>query len=62
MTDKDKEQEGSWWHVSSFVEEFNASQIKAIAMSAWKCFDESIFAFRPRTTKTGGLPHFVYII
>ena len=62
MADKDREQEGSWWRVSSFIEEFNESRIKAIATSSWKCFDESIFAFRPRTTKTGGLPHLVYII
>ncbi len=61
MADEDRDGEDSWWRVSSFVDDFNESRMKLISSSSWKCLDESIFAFRPRMTKTGGLPHLVYI-
>ena len=46
-----------WWQFGSAVDEYNANRRKNIQASLTKVFDESMSAYRPRTTKFGNLPH-----
>ena len=51
-----------WWEFSAAVDEFNKQQRDLIKSSIVKVEDESMSAWYPRTTKTGGLPNISYII
>jgi hypothetical protein len=44
------------------VDGFNTNRHDWVAASARKTLDESMSAFRPRTSKTGGLPHLSFIL
>ena len=51
-----------WWAFSSAVKDFNNIR-KENATASWiKAMDESMSAWRPRTTKNGGLPNISYAI
>ena len=62
MCEPDLEDKDAWWRVSSFIEEYNKQRMEHVTTSNWKTIDESMCAFRPRTSKTGGLPHITYIL
>lgn len=49
--------EDPWWQFSEAVEEYNKNRQNTVLASSLKVFDESMSAYRPRTTKTGNLPH-----
>ena len=59
---EDKEAGDEWWMVSGGVANFN-KQRKAIFLShTISVLDESMSGWKPRTTKTGGLPHLSFIM
>lgn len=47
--------------VIQLIKDFNANRKKEIAASSIKVLDESMSAFKPRTTPTGGLPNISFI-
>jgi hypothetical protein len=51
-----------WWEFSAAVDEINKQWRDLIKSSIVKVEDESMSAWCPRTTKTGGLPNISYII
>ena len=56
------EEEDPWWLFALCVSESNSHQQNIIISSTWKVFDESMSAYHPWTTKTGGLPNLSSII
>ena len=50
-----------WWKFSRAVDDFNAIRKEMILPCEIISLDESMSAFRPQTTKTGGLPNISYI-
>ena len=46
-----------WWEFKMAVDEFNLNRLRTIVPSNHICLDELMSAWRPRKTKTGGLPH-----
>ena len=57
----DKSDEGPWARIRLLIDGFNDNRRKNIAASIKKIMDESMCAFIPRTTKTGGLPTISFI-
>lgn len=51
-----------WYCFSSAVNEFNEIRNELVQSSHVKVLDESMSAWRPRTSKNGGLPNISYII
>ena len=51
-----------WWEFSAAVQEFNKQWQDLIRASNWKVEDESMSAWCPRKTKTGGLPNISYVM
>jgi len=60
--DQVNEEEDPWWGFASCVSEFNSHWQNIIVSSTWKVFDESMSAYHPQTTKTGGLPNLSFIL
>jgi hypothetical protein len=50
-----------WWQFSSAVSEFNDHRREIIQHSSMLVADESMSAWVPRTSKTGGLPNISFI-
>ena len=50
-----------WWAFSSAVDDFNQIRNNIITSSCTKVLDETMSAWRPRTSKNGGLPNISYI-
>jgi hypothetical protein len=59
---EDSEGYDPWHMVMLLVDGFNANRHAWIAASARKVLDESMSAWCPQTTKTGGLPHLSFIL
>lgn len=59
--DETRRETDPWWRFIKAIEDFNANRSKTVAASAWKVFDESMSAFRPQTSKTGGLPNISFV-
>ena len=51
-----------WWKFKTAVNSFNAIRKERCISSYLKVFDESMSAWRPRTSKTGGLPNISFIL
>ena len=51
-----------WSQIQLLIDGFNANRMKNIAASIKKVLDESMSAYVPRTTKTGGLPNISFIL
>ena len=51
-----------WNNIKSILDGFNDKRATKIAASYCKVHDESMSAFKPRTTKTGGLPFLSFIL
>ena len=49
--------EAPWWQFKSVIDLYNENRKKTVSPSLLKTFDESMSAFRPRTTRYGNLPH-----
>ena len=54
--------EDPWYKFSSAIDDFNDIQRTSITTSRWKVADESMSAWRPRTTALGGLPNISFIL
>jgi hypothetical protein len=50
-----------WWQFSGAVTEFNNNRLRLLKGAKVKAIDESMCAYRPRTTSTGGLPNISFI-
>ena len=51
-----------WWRFASAISDFNDIRKNNIISSWVKVLDETMSAWRPRTSKNGGLPNISYII
>ncbi len=60
--DKNIKECDPWWEFSAAVKEFNQQPSDSIKASQWKVEDESMSAWCPRKSKTGGLPNISYVI
>ncbi len=49
-----------WWNIIGGVNQFNNIRKRTFTHVPIVVLDESMCAWRPRTTKTGGLPHLTY--
>ena len=56
-----KENVDPWWKFVNGVEFFNANRLQQLLVSNHLCMDEMMAAYRPRKTKTGGLPNLTSI-
>ena len=59
--DVSKKDQDPWWKFSSAVKLFNDLRASYVMPSNNLCMDELMCAFRPRKTKTGGLPNITNI-
>jgi Transposase IS4 len=59
---KEAQENDPWWAFSSAVTEFNEQRKRLVRPSNWVVADESMSAWCPRKSKTGGLPNISYII
>jgi len=50
-----------WWRFQSAVDEFNEIHRTRILSGFWMIVDETMSAYRPRTSATGKLPNISYI-
>ena len=56
-----KEKGDSWWMVSQLIDDFNSNKKSTVWGSNDKLADEIMSVFWPQTTKTGNLPHLLFI-
>ena len=61
-SDSHKESGDPWHAIIQWIHEFEQSRSEVICGSGIFVFDESMSAFRPRTTKNGNLPHLSWIM
>ena len=59
--DESKKGTDPWWKFIGGVEQFNLNRLKYVASSNHIALDELMMAWRPRKTKTGGLPNITFI-
>jgi hypothetical protein len=60
--EKTKEETDPWHMILLFVDGFNKNRHDWVAASVRKTLNESMSAFRPRTSKTGGWPNISFIL
>jgi hypothetical protein len=53
---------GPWYMLSKLIDAFNKNRGKMVAASVIKLLDETVSAWRPRKSKTGGLPKILFIL
>jgi hypothetical protein len=51
-----------WFKFSGAIEEFNDIRRNELCCSLWISVDETMSAWRPRKTATGGLPNISFIV
>ena len=61
MEDPSKAENDDWYKMRRRMEQFHLTTKNTMFVSSVCCFDESMSAFIPRTTKTGGLPNLSFI-
>jgi hypothetical protein len=59
--DESKKATDDWFQFSSAVDEFNRIRRERVVGSFWLSIDESMSAWKPRTSPTGGLPNISFI-
>lgn len=59
--DPEVDQGDPWWRIHGFVDAYNENRRTNVAASFIKLFNESMSAWHPQTTKTGGLFHLSFI-
>jgi hypothetical protein len=63
FADEDRKQnDDPWWQIASAFHQFNENRQLTLAGSNISPMDESMSAFRPRTTATGNLPHLSFVL
>jgi len=60
--DKSRKETDVWWEFSGAIEEFNKIRTTKLTCSHWISADESMCAWRPRTTALGGLPNISFVV
>jgi hypothetical protein len=60
--DESKKESDPWYQFSGAVGEFNFIRQTRVKCSSWICADESMCAWRPRTTALGGLPNISFVV
>ncbi|MGH7955347.1 MAG: hypothetical protein ACREOZ_05245, partial [Gloeomargaritales cyanobacterium] len=50
-----------WWMISAGIQSFNNRMRALVKSSVWRILDESMSAWRPRTTDTGALPNISFV-
>ena len=58
---KDPNDRDPWYQITLAIKRFNMIRQKKIHKSQWAVIDESMSAWRPRTTRLGGLPHLSHV-
>ena len=51
-----------WWQFSGAVKDLNSQWHKVIISLVWKTLGDSMSMYKPRKTKTDGLPNISYIL
>jgi len=62
FADKSQKGKDDWWQVLGGIDGFNENRKKTVQAPNIRVLDESMSAFRPRTTKTGDLPYISFIM
>jgi len=57
-----KELGDPWWQFEDAILQFNNNRRLRVQSFPWLVVDESMSAWRPRTTATGGLPNISFIV
>jgi hypothetical protein len=60
--DESRKENDVWWEFSGAVDEFNVIRRNKAICSNWISADETMSAWRPRTTALGGLPNISFIV
>jgi hypothetical protein len=60
--DETRKEMDPWYKFSSAIDDFNMIRRTSIRFSKWKVADESMSAWRPRTTALGGLPNISFVV
>ena len=60
--DKSRKETDVWWEFSGAVDELNLIRTTKLTCSHWISVDESMCAWRPRTTALGGLPNISFVV
>ena len=59
--DKTVKDTDQWWQFSDAVKEFSNNRQRLVKRAKIEAIDESMCAYHPRTTSTGGLPNISFI-
>lgn len=62
FADKNVNKSDPWWRIRSIVDDYNQNRKENVAAGFMRVLDESMSAWCPQTTKTGGLPNISFII
>ncbi len=62
FSDNKRKETDPWYQFSGAIDEFNELRQELICGSRWISADETMCAWRPRKTATGGLPNISFII
>jgi hypothetical protein len=62
FVDNDKKETDPWYQFSKAIDDFNEIRRSKVVCSQWIVADESMSAWRPRTTALGGLPNISFVI
>jgi len=59
--DESGKETNEWWRFQGAVDEFNHLRKNRLLSGFWMLIDESMSAWRPRTSPTGNLPNISFI-
>jgi hypothetical protein len=59
--DESAKETEEWWRFQAAVDEFNEIRKTRVVSGFWMIVDETMSAWRPRTSATGHLPNISYI-
>lgn len=59
--DEGLKQSDEWWRFQPAIDEFNDLRQTRIVSAFWMIVDETMSAWKPRTSATGNLPNISYI-
>lgn len=62
FAESDKKDTDPWFKFSGAIEEFNEIRRNELCCSLWVSVDETMSAWKPRKTATGGLPNISFIV
>jgi hypothetical protein len=62
FADESVKEKDPWWEFSGAIDEFNYIRNTKVVCSQWISADETMCAWRPRTTALGGLPNISFVV